>query len=228
MNYRIATVPVRGSPMEVFLFAPKGAGPHPGLVLCQHIPVGHTGVENDIVTLRTAERYCDNGYAVAVPFIFHWWPKSADIEVKRAEFRDDDADSTGRRFGLSPRSLACKDHIGIAGHCWGAFLARRLHQPALRGLRRSTAGALLSWASSRPRSNSCPYLPDDDATRTPTPRPRTSTTTMPRSPGRASSTFSTATTAPGTPSSPSTTPSATATRRARTRGGRCSSFWQAN
>lgn len=55
--------------MEVFLFAPAGAGPHSGLVLCQHIPVGHTGIENDAVTLKTAERYCANGYAVAVPFI---------------------------------------------------------------------------------------------------------------------------------------------------------------
>src|SRR5687767_8577253 len=45
---RVETVAVRGSPMEVFLFAPGkdgprpvGAGPQPGLVLCQHIPAGH-------------------------------------------------------------------------------------------------------------------------------------------------------------------------------------------
>jgi len=121
MNYRIATVPVRGSPMEVFLFAPKGAGPHPGLVLCQHIPVGHTGVENDTVTLKTAERFCDNGYAVAVPFIFHWWPKSADIEIKRTEFRDDwtrlDLDAAFDLLAAQPG--VDKDRIGIAGHCWG-------------------------------------------------------------------------------------------------------------
>lgn len=121
MNYRIATVPVRGSPMEVFLFAPAGAGPHPGLVLCQHIPIGHTGVENDTVTLKTAERFCDNGYAVAVPFIFHWWPKSADIEVKRAEFRDDwtrlDLDAAFELLATQPG--VDKQRIGIAGHCWG-------------------------------------------------------------------------------------------------------------
>jgi carboxymethylenebutenolidase len=121
MNYRIATVPVRGSPMEVFLFAPAGAGPHPGLVLCQHIPIGHTGVENDTVTLKTAERFCDNGYAVAVPFIFHWWPKSADIEVKRAEFRDDwtrlDLDAAFELLATQPG--VDQDRIGIAGHCWG-------------------------------------------------------------------------------------------------------------
>ena len=47
MTHRIETTEVNGSPMEVFLFEPEGPGPHPGLVLCQHIPVGHTGVEND-------------------------------------------------------------------------------------------------------------------------------------------------------------------------------------
>ena len=58
MDYRIETTSVLGVPMEVFLFTPKGPGPHPGLVQCQHTPVGHTGVENDTVTLKTAERYC--------------------------------------------------------------------------------------------------------------------------------------------------------------------------
>ena len=83
MAYRIETISVKGSPMEVFLFEPQGAGPHPGVILCQHIPGGHTGVENDKFTLETAARYAKNGYAVAAPFIFHWWPKSAAIEVKR-------------------------------------------------------------------------------------------------------------------------------------------------
>ena len=83
----IVTVDVQGSPMEVFLFLPETGGPHPGLVLAQHIPVGHTGVENDEFTLATARRFAANGFAVAVPFIFHWWPKDADIQVKRDESR---------------------------------------------------------------------------------------------------------------------------------------------
>lgn len=125
MAHRIASVTVDGSPMEVFLFAPAGAGPHPGLVLCQHIPVGHTGVENDTVTLKTAERYCENGYCVAVPFIFHWWPKGAGIEVKRTGFRDDwtrlDLDAA---FGLLAAQPGMDQaRIGIAGHCWGGRVA---------------------------------------------------------------------------------------------------------
>ncbi|MEK6246122.1 MAG: dienelactone hydrolase family protein [Pseudomonadota bacterium] len=125
MTYRIETIPVRNNPMEVFLFTPAGEGPHPGLVLCQHIPVGHTGLENDTVTLKTAERYAQNGYAVAVPFIFHWWPKSADIELKRAEFRDDwtrqDLDATYAL--LAARANVDAKRIGIAGHCWGGRVA---------------------------------------------------------------------------------------------------------
>ncbi len=125
MAHRIETVQVGGSPMEVFLFAPDSPGPHPGLVLCQHIPVGHTGLENDVVTLKTAERYCQNGYYVAVPFIFHWWPKSGDIDMKRAASRDDwtkqDLDAAFELLASKPEVDAGR--IGIVGHCWGGRVA---------------------------------------------------------------------------------------------------------
>ena len=42
--HRIETVEVQGSPMEVFIFEPKGEGPHPGIILAQHIPVGIPGL----------------------------------------------------------------------------------------------------------------------------------------------------------------------------------------
>ena len=89
MTHQIKVLTVEGSKMEVFVFEPEGKGPFKGLVQCMHIPVGHTGIENDEFTLKTAKRYQDNGYVVVVPFIFHWWPKSAGIEIKRDEFRDD-------------------------------------------------------------------------------------------------------------------------------------------
>jgi len=125
MTYRIETVAVRGSPMEVFLFEPAGAGPHPGILLCQHIPVGHTGIENDVVTLGVAERYAANGYAVAAPFIFHWWPKEADIQIKRDQFRDDwtrpDLDAAFALLAAHPKVDA--NRIAIVGHCWGGRVA---------------------------------------------------------------------------------------------------------
>ena len=79
MQHRIDTVTVNHDPMEVFMYLPDGDGPHPGIVLAMHIPVGHTGIENDTFTMKTAERYAENGFAVAVPFIFHWWPKTDDV-----------------------------------------------------------------------------------------------------------------------------------------------------
>ena len=54
--HTIQTVTVHDSDMEIFLFLPQGEGPHPGLILAQHIPIGHTGLENDEFTLKTAER----------------------------------------------------------------------------------------------------------------------------------------------------------------------------
>ncbi len=121
MTHRIDIVTVKDSAMEIFMYTPAGDGPHPGIVLAQHIPVGHTGVENDTFTLKTAERYAKNGYAVAVPFIFHWWPKSDDIQVKRDAFRDD---WTALDLRAAFDHLAGQDdvdgsRIGIVGHCWG-------------------------------------------------------------------------------------------------------------
>ena len=121
MTHQIQVLNVEGSKMEVFVFEPEGKGPFPGLVQCMHIPVGHTGIENDEFTLKTAKRYQDNGYVVVVPFIFHWWPKSAGIEIKRDEFRDDwtklDLDAS---FNLiSGMENVDSERIGIFGHCWG-------------------------------------------------------------------------------------------------------------
>lgn len=123
--HRIHTVTVQDSPMEIFLFEPEGTGPHPGIVLAQHIPVGHTGLENDEVTLKTAERYAENGYVVAVPFIFHWWPKEADMQIKRDEFRDDwtARDLKATYVFLAARANVDRGHIGIVGHCWGGRVA---------------------------------------------------------------------------------------------------------
>ena len=125
MQPRIDEIAVNGDPMEVFMYRPEGPGPHPGIILAQHIPVGHTGVENDEFTLKTAERYAAAGYAVAVPFIFHWWPKSDDIQVKRDGFRDDwttlDLEATFAHLAAEPDVDASR--IGVVGHCWGGRVA---------------------------------------------------------------------------------------------------------
>ncbi|MDH3714814.1 MAG: dienelactone hydrolase family protein [Gammaproteobacteria bacterium] len=123
--HTIETVEVLGNPMEVFVFAPQGGGPHPGIVLAQHIPVGHTGIENDEFTLAAGERFAADGYVVAAPFIFHWWPKDADIQVKRDESRDDwmAADMRAAFDVLRAREDVDSERIGVVGHCWGGRVA---------------------------------------------------------------------------------------------------------
>ena len=120
---QVDIINVNGSDMEVFLFKPEGSGPHPAIILAQHIPVGHTGIENDTFTLETARRFSRHGYLVAVPFIFHWWPKEADIKLKRDESRDDKmiADVSATFKLLESRDDTAS--IGIVGHCWGGRVA---------------------------------------------------------------------------------------------------------
>ncbi|NND48729.1 MAG: hypothetical protein HKN60_00590, partial [Rhizobiales bacterium] len=134
--HRIETLTVNGSPMEVFLFEPEGEGPFPGIVLASHIPGGHTGIENDPFTITTAERYVENGYAVAAPFIFHWWPKEDDIEIKKDRWRDDNAaeDLKAAHKLLASRPNVDAERIGIVGHCWGGRVSwlGACHIPALK------------------------------------------------------------------------------------------------
>lgn len=123
--HRVETVTVESSPMEVFLFEPDAAGPKPGIVLAQHIPVGHAGIENDEFTLASAQRFADNGYVVAAPFIFHWWPKEAELQLKREESRDEwmVADIRAAFDLLAGHPDVDADRIGVAGHCWGGRVA---------------------------------------------------------------------------------------------------------
>ncbi|MFT6432906.1 MAG: carboxymethylenebutenolidase [Candidatus Azotimanducaceae bacterium] len=121
LNYQIKTTFVDGNSMDVFLFSPRSEGTHPAVILCQHIPVGHAGLEHDTFTLTSAQRLADAGYVVAVPFIFHWWPKGQDMKVKAAEFRDDWVvnDLKATHEILKTRPNVNESRIGIIGHCWG-------------------------------------------------------------------------------------------------------------
>ena len=124
--HTIESVDVLGNSMEVFVFEPSpSADPRPAIILAQHIPVGHTGIENDDFTLRSAERFAQAGYVVAAPFIFHWWPKDADIALKRDGSRDDwmAADMQAAFDLLAARADVDADKIGVVGHCWGGRVA---------------------------------------------------------------------------------------------------------
>jgi carboxymethylenebutenolidase len=134
--YRTETVDVLGNTMPVLVFEPEGEGPHPGLIIAQHLPIAHTGLENDPFQIKVGERYAAAGFACAVPFLFHWWPSDADVEVKRAEFRDDwtVADLSAAFSLLSGIQGVDAARIGILGHCWGGRVSwlGACHEPRLK------------------------------------------------------------------------------------------------
>lgn len=118
-------VSVLDSPMEVLLFRPAGSGPHPGILLAQHLPVAHAGLANDPFTVQTAARLAEAGYIVAVPFLFHWWPREADMAIKRVESRDDwtVADLQAAEELLKAEPDVDPQRIAVVGHCWGGRVA---------------------------------------------------------------------------------------------------------
>jgi len=134
--YRTETVDVLGSSMPVLVFEPEGEGPHPGLVIAQHLPVAHAGLEKDPFQIRTGERYAAAGFVCAMPFLFHWWPVDTAMDVKRAEFRDDwtVADLHATFELLDAAAKVDGDRIGILGHCWGGRIAwlGACHEPRYR------------------------------------------------------------------------------------------------
>ena len=123
--YSNQSAEIQGSPMEILVFEPEGDGPHPGIVVAQHLPVAHMGLETDPFTIDVGEKLAAAGYACVIPYIFHWWPPELDIAVKREEFRDDRVVADmGAAFAL----LAGMDgvdggRIGVIGHCWGGRVA---------------------------------------------------------------------------------------------------------
>jgi carboxymethylenebutenolidase len=111
--------------MNTLIFEPESAGQHPGLIIAQHLPVAHEGLEKDPFTIDIGERYAAAGYICATPFIFHWRPTDEEIAAKREGFRDDwtvaDPDATFEL--LAGMDSVNADKIGIVGHCWGGRVA---------------------------------------------------------------------------------------------------------
>jgi carboxymethylenebutenolidase len=116
---------VQGSTMETLIFKPDGSGPFPAIIVAQHLPVAHAGLERDPFTLDVGEKLAAAGYVAVIPFLFHWWPAEQDMMEKVKAWRDDwniaDLDAT---FALTS-SLQNVDveRIGILGHCWGGRVA---------------------------------------------------------------------------------------------------------
>ncbi len=123
--YTKETAEIEGSPMQILVFEPEGEGPFPGIVVAQHLPIAHAGLEKDPFTIDVGERLAAAGYACVIPFIFHWWPPEEDVASKREKFRDDwvVADMEAAYARLAAREAVDENRIGIIGHCWGGRVA---------------------------------------------------------------------------------------------------------
>ena len=125
MSYEVVTLDVQGSAMDCLVFKPEGDGPFPGVVVAQHIPNAHDGLEADPFTIDIGDKFVAKGYACVIPFIFHWWPAGTDLAIKREEW--DDAKT------VADLDAACElltsiegqdtDRIAIMGHCWGGRMS---------------------------------------------------------------------------------------------------------
>jgi carboxymethylenebutenolidase len=136
--YSKHTVTIEHSPMEILVFEPEGDGPHPGIVVAQHLPVAHEGLEKDPFTIDVGEKFAAAGYTCVIPWIFHWWTPETDIEVKRAEFRDDRclSDMQASFDFLAGMDSVDENRIGIIGHCWGGRVSwlHACHNPNYKAL----------------------------------------------------------------------------------------------
>ena len=68
--YSVENVTVQGSPMEVLVFAPDNAGPYPGVVVAQHLPVAHRGLQTDPFTIDVGERLPPPATPASFPMSF--------------------------------------------------------------------------------------------------------------------------------------------------------------
>jgi carboxymethylenebutenolidase len=130
--YTTTRIDVLGSPMDVLVFSPQSSGPLPAVIVAQHLPVAHAGLETDPFTIDIGERLAAQGYVAVIPFLFHRWPLAMDMIEKAKAWRDDwniaDLDAvyqfTTGLPGVDP------GRVGILGHCWGgrvAWLGACLH-----------------------------------------------------------------------------------------------------
>ena len=130
--YTTTQLDVLGSPMDVLVFAPESNRQLPAVIVAQHLPVAHAGIETDPFTVDIGERLAAQGYVAVIPFLFHWWPRDMDMIEKARSWRDDwnIADLEAVYQFASDLSGVDAGKIGMLGHCWGgrvAWLAACLH-----------------------------------------------------------------------------------------------------
>ena len=74
--------------MRIFVFEPRGDVPHPAIIVCQHLPVAHTGIEEELFTLDIGEKLSTAGSIAVIPFISNWLAPENPMKKERYSWRN--------------------------------------------------------------------------------------------------------------------------------------------
>lgn len=111
----IVEIIVDGSPMNMLVGAPEGAGRHPGILLSHH----QNGLSP--FTLFTAEGLVREGFVVVSPDHYHHTPHEPDLATKKAALRDARmiADMQAATSYLRKHPCVRPEATAVMGHCMG-------------------------------------------------------------------------------------------------------------
>jgi carboxymethylenebutenolidase len=117
-------IEIDGTQVEMLLAVPEHEGPHPALVVAQHLPADR-GLEADAFTQNVADRYAEAGYVCAIPYLLHRQPLERERVEKRGYLRDDEVmvDLTAAKNFLGSQDYVDNARLGVLGHCIGGRIA---------------------------------------------------------------------------------------------------------
>ena len=110
---------VDGSAMDVYVDAPAGAGPHPGIVVTHHRGA------LDAFTRKFVEDLAASGYVAAAPAFYHRRGAGEETADSMAALDDAEmiADMGATAAYLADRADVRADALAIVGHCMGGRAA---------------------------------------------------------------------------------------------------------
>ncbi len=113
-------IDIEGNQVEMLVSKPDGDGPYPALVVAQHLPADQ-GLLPDPFCTDLMDRYAQNGYACAMPYLFQRQPLERERMEKRKYMHDDEVmvDITAAYDWLASQDYVDSNRIGIIGHCFG-------------------------------------------------------------------------------------------------------------
>ena len=112
----MGTIEVDGQPMRLYVDAPAGAGPRPGVVVMIHGPGLDRFIENQVEDLAR------HGYVAAAPDLFHRQPDDGTETMTRVgRLRDDEivADADAAVAYLTGLPAVAAGSLAVLGFCMG-------------------------------------------------------------------------------------------------------------